>query len=386
MVSREEGWAFLREEIQARLDTLRTKHRHRSLTPAPAPGDGMIDLTHNDYLGLRTDPDHRRRMRELMEELPSGSGGSRLLGGNHPVFARLEEAFATFRGSRAALYFSSGYQANEAIAAALSRHLTCFIADEASHASIIDGQHQSPLPRAKRLRFRHNDTAHLEEILRASTARLNVIFVEGLHSMEGDFCPLSPMQELAEAHRGVLVVDEAHSLGCTGPGGRGMVDRHSRILTVNPCGKALGSQGALIAGPEWLQEYLINTSRKFIYTTAPSPMTAAALLAGLELLPRLDERRHHLQTVATGLRTALQNAGFDTGLSDSHIIPVIIGDEARTLHMQRLLAQDGFLLQAVRPPTVPSGTARLRLSVNSGITSEVAGQLVTALVRARSLA
>ena len=283
--------------------------------------------------------------------------------------------FAVFKGTESALYFSSGYAANESLIAALSFRRVRIFVDELVHASVWDGLRQSPVPRAYKCKFSHNKIEELEEKLRASDASLNIVLVESLYSMDGDLAPLPELMELVERYQGLLVVDEAHSLGCLGLGGVGLV-KSPHVISVNPCGKGFGGQGAFIACPAWFKDYLVNTSRRFIYSTASSPWLIEGLKQTLGYITHLDERREHLADLGVKVRRSLKDLGFDIGSSQSHIIPVIIGDEGRTLDVASHLLERGIVVSAVRPPTVAKGRSRLRLSLNAGLSNEQVDQVL----------
>jgi len=384
----------LEQVVCSRLDDLEAGSRRRRLEISPAfaapaplpPGQRMIDLTHNDYLGLRADPEFQERVRAAVADLPVGSGGSRLLGGEHPVFTALEREFAHFKGAPDALYFPSGYAANEAVASALARLPdVAFHSDALNHASLIDGIRLGGLPKERRPVFRHRDLAHLEQLLAASTARFNVIFTESVFSMDGDVADLAGIARLARAYRGVLVVDEAHAILCLGQDGQGLAATSGlgsdELITVNTCGKALGAAGALVAGPTWIKEFLVNTARPFIYTTAPSPWTAAALRVALHMAPGLAQRRTRLTRLADAVRTELARYGYDTGASTTHILPLIVGADTAALRFSAALADRAIHVRAIRPPTVPEGTARLRLSLHAALADTDAQRLIDTFAR-----
>jgi 8-amino-7-oxononanoate synthase len=227
------------------------------------------------------------------------------------------------------------------------------------------------LDSTRRKIFRHNDLDHLENLLKSSDAALKCVVTESLFSMDGDFAPLREMQALADQYEALLVVDEAHSIGLFGPSGHGLIGelglKHDRILSINPCGKAMGVAGAFIAGPSWFRDYLINTARGFIFSTGTSPWLAAALKESISYVSTLEERRKRLFCFAERVRTQLKAIGFDIGASQSHIIPVILGPEAYALDAEAWLRARGYRVKAIRPPTVPPESSRLRISLHAAM-------------------
>ncbi len=358
--------------IHEKLATLDAQHRRRRLrTLTEASG---IDLTHNDYMGLRADKAFQSRALAAAAPWPAGSGASRLLGGEHAIYGELEEAFAEWKGTESALYFPSGYAANEALMCALHLGDAVYFSDEWNHASLIDGMRLARLrPEQKRI-FQHNDMQHLERLLQDCNAQLKIIVVESLYSMDGDLCPARDLAALAKKHDAVLVVDEAHALGVYGPQGEGWMAAqavdHAQYISVNPCGKAMAGGGALVCGPHWLRDHLINTARSFIFTTGASPWSAAALRESVRTLKSLDDRRQEFQSRISRMHKHLDELGFDKGRSMTHIIPIILGPEAEALRAEAFCQQRGVLARAIRPPTVPEGSCRLRLSLHAGLSDD----------------
>ncbi len=370
-----------RRALRALAD-LAAASRLRSLVPSPHAPDAL-DLTHNDYLGLRDDEGHQAALRAAAFALPCGAGASRLLGGEHPIFSTLERAFAAFKQADASLYFPSGYAANESVITTLARLPgTAFFSDALNHASLIDGFRLAALPAARKAIYRHADVADLEARLRASDAPVNVIVSETVFSMDGDIAPLGELARLAAAHRGVLVLDEAHAVFALGEAGRGLATSAHlggcELITVDTCGKALGAQGAFVSGPAWLRELLVNWARPFIYTTAASPWIAAALLETLARAPLMQARRERLASVHEKVRAGLLRRGLDLGGSKTHIIPILLGDDAAALAWSARLAAQRIHARAIRPPTVPEGGARLRLSLHAAVTDEQIERLIAA--------
>ena len=342
-----------------------------------------INLSSNDYLGLSTDP---RLARAITVALEGGSAvastGSRLLSGNSPEWERVESDFARFIGTEAALFFSSGYAANLGLLGAILRPDDVVFSDESNHASLIDGIR---LSRARKVIFPHLDLDFLEDALRKSDAAgRKFIVVESLFSMEGDRAPIAELLSLADRFGAELIVDEAHATGVFGPRGRGLVaaaNGNARVLaSVHTCGKALASAGAFVCGSETLKQYLVNRARTFIFSTALPPYFAAQIAKAVEIGSEADAVRERLQVLSNFLRERLRAAGFDTGTSDSQIVPVLLGGNDTAIRYADALQRQGFAVRPIRPPTVPEGTSRLRLSVTAKLSEEVLDRLVKVLV------
>jgi 8-amino-7-oxononanoate synthase len=385
-----DGWSYLEERISADLKNLELAGRLRSLlspTASNPSGQSLLDLTHNDYLALKSDGEFRERGLDVTQQVEFGSGGSRLLGGNHPIFSKLESKFSEFKGCAASLYFSSGFLANIGVITTLARLGARFFSDQLNHASIIDGFKLAGIPRADREIYGHLDLGDLECRLQRSQSPVNFIVTESVFSMDGDVADLGELQRLAQKYQGVLVVDEAHAVGCFGVGGSGMISEqglnHAQIISVNACGKALGAQGALVSGPSWFRDALINYARSFIYSTAPSPFIAGIALAAISYIATLDERRSALADKSRDLRLELQAHGIDTGNSKTHILPLILGSDQKALAMSAQLFGRGILARAIRPPTVPEGQSRVRMSLNSGLSRGEMERVARAILSTR---
>ncbi|HEX5482620.1 MAG TPA: 8-amino-7-oxononanoate synthase [Terriglobia bacterium] len=344
-----------------------------------------VDLSSNDYLNLSRDPRLKHAVLSSIEaDAALASGGSRLLSGNAPVWEELEAEFARFVGAESALFFSSGYAANIGVLSALVRPEDIVFSDCANHASLIDGIR---LSRARKVIFPHRDMNFLEHHLHRAAPELceKFIVVESLFSMEGDRPPLHDIAALAEKYGAAVIVDEAHATGVLGPEGRGLIAEASlenKILaSIHTCGKALASAGAFVAGPAALKRYLVNRARTFIFSTALPPYMAHQICAALKLARTADDRRRHLLHLASVLRRRLKQAGLDTGRSDSQIVPVLLGANDVALGVAADLERAGFALRAIRPPTVPDGTARLRISLHAGLSDAEVERLAQALER-----
>jgi 8-amino-7-oxononanoate synthase len=366
----------------------------RSLQPPSG-----IDLCSNDYLGLSRHPLLAARLAEGAHTEGCGSTGSRLLRGERACFDDLEHRFARFTGAERALYFAAGYLANLAVLTTLPEGGDVILSDERNHASLIDG---ARLSRAQTVVFPHNDVEALRQKLAELPASgVRFIVVESLFSMDGDMAPLARYAALCRESGAVLVVDEAHAVGIYGPCGTGLTEvigvRHpsdpgangvprgaetATVITVSTAGKALGVSGAFVAGPAWAIEYLIQRARPFVFSTAPPPALASALHASLDLIRDEPDRRLRLKARARYLRDALATAGIAIPAGSSQIIPIVIGDNERAVLVARALQADGFDVRAIRPPSVPPGSARLRLSVNAELSEETLDRFVAALAAA----
>jgi 8-amino-7-oxononanoate synthase len=341
-----------------------------------------IDLSSNDYLGLSTHPVVKHRMAEAVAREGCGSTGSRLLRGERESFSSLEERFASFKGAERALYFSSGYLANLAVLSTLAEEGDIIYSDERNHASLIDGIR---LAHARRVIFPHNDAGTLARLLREETsAGQKFVVTESLFSMDGDMAPLTEYATICHRRGAALIVDEAHAVGVYGAHGSGLIEVTGiePFLSVNTAGKALGVCGAFVAGPSWGIEYLMQRARQFIFSTAAPPPVASALDASLTLLESEPWRRRQLLDRASYLRRRLDEAGIAVADGVSQIIPVFLGDNQRAVQVAAALQREGFDVRAVRPPSVPTGTARLRLSVNTSLSEETLDRFVAALADA----
>ena len=369
-------------EQLARYDTklrqLEQKDRRRRLC-----AETGIDFSSNDYLGLASCPRMAAgTMAALERGVPLGAGGSRLLRGNHEEHEALEAEAAAFFGSERVLYFGSGYAANLAVLSTLPQRGDLVLHDVLIHASAHAGVKAG---RAEAMAVRHNDAEACEEAIRRWRQGGGIgtpwIVVESLYSMDGDRAPLQDLMAVADRHDGFLFVDEAHASGVWGPNGRGLAadfEGRENVLVLHTCGKALGVSGAFVAGSAVLLDYLVNHAKPFIYSTAPSPLQAASLREVLRILRDEPERRrrlHHLVRLADGLSTDLLGTS-----SGSQIQPVVVGSNGRAIRLADRLRQDGFDVRAIRPPTVPAGTARLRISITCNVEEEDVRSLFDHLV------
>jgi 8-amino-7-oxononanoate synthase len=319
-----------------------------------------IQLNSNDYLGLSGHPRLKEAIaRALQEDDRFASTGSRLLSGNHERWEQLETEFAEFAGAEAALYFPSGYAANVGLLSSVLKPEDLVFSDASNHASLIDGIR---LSRARKVVFPHLDLNFLEDALRRHDGDgRKVVVLESIFSMEGDRAPLDDLSTLCDRFGASLIVDQAHSVGVE------MEPWRDVLAAVYPCGKALVSMGGFVAGSCGLRDYLVNHARTFIFSTALPPYVAAHVREAIALVSAADAERERVQELTGHLRQALLAAGFDIGRSDSQIIPIVLGTNETALRVASAAAEAGFAIRAIRPPTVPAGTARLRVSVNAAL-------------------
>jgi 8-amino-7-oxononanoate synthase len=336
-------------------------------------GRWLLNASSNDYLGLASDPRLMEAGIKAMERYGFGAGASRLITGDSQLHEELESAIALWKGTESALLFNSGYQANIGVISALVGEGDLIYSDALNHASIIDG---CRLSRAQVRIYRHLDLDHLESLLKEDRERKcrKLIVTETIFSMDGDEAPLLTIVELSNRYGVWLMVDEAHAGGVLGPKGRGLVADlgipvEAITVSIGTLGKAVGSFGAYMAGSRLMREYLINRARSFIFTTAlPIPVIAASL-KGIELIQSMDDARKRLLDEAIKVRSVLREQGLAIPYGRSPIIPWILGDEATTLTASHLLREQGILGVPIRPPTVPQGTSRIRITLTSAFSS-----------------
>jgi 8-amino-7-oxononanoate synthase len=341
----------------------------------------VLNFSSNDYLGLANDARIKKAAVEAIEEFGLGSGASRLICGNMAPHERLEEELAVFKKTERALVFSSGYMANTGIISALMDRRSIVLSDKLNHASIIDG---IILSRARLVRYPHADMQALQELLTSLPAHLSKLIVtDTVFSMDGDRAPLKEIVDLAGRYEAMVMVDEAHAFGVLGLKGSGLVEElglDGQVdIQMGTLSKAAGCFGAYACGTKVLREYLINKSRSFIYTTAMPPALAQAARVALQIILEGSQLRRNLQEKADYLRAKLQGMGFDTIDSSTPIIPILVKDPLKALAMSKRLLQQGIFVQAIRPPTVPIATARLRLTVMATHTKEDLDRLLNAI-------
>jgi glycine C-acetyltransferase/8-amino-7-oxononanoate synthase len=327
-------------------------------------GAEVLLLCSNNYLGLADHPNVRSAAATAAERYGAGSGASRLISGTMSIHRKLEERLAEFKGTEAALLFGSGYLANTGTVGALAGRGEVVFSDELNHASLIDG---CRLSRAETFVYRHRDVEHLEYGLDQVGSRAALIVTDGVFSMDGDVAPLVELAELARRYGCRLMVDEAHGTGALGPGGRGAVAAAGLEgevdVVIGTLGKALGGYGAYVCASAEVIELLVNVSRPFIFSTAPPPPSVGAALAALSMLDSRPGLVEQLRRNAASLRQALTSNGLEIGPSRTQIVPVIVGDARRAVTLAERTLDGGIFAQAIRPPTVPEGSSRLRLTV-----------------------
>jgi 8-amino-7-oxononanoate synthase len=383
---------FIEEEL-AQLESSERRRRLKSLEAGGSrhleyAGRRLINFSSNDYLGLSCHPLIKQAAQEAIAQHHASTASSRLICGNLAIHERLEEELARFKGKEAALVFSSGYMTNLGILTALAGEEDQIFSDALNHASIIDG---CRLSRARTFVYRHRDANHLESLLRqASACRRRIIVSDALFSMDGDVADLPGLVELAGRYDCLLILDEAHATGVLGSSGRGIVEHFADEgaisagadgvdLAMGTLSKALGSFGGFVACSARMRELLINKARPFIFSTALPPSAAGAARAGLELIQRepflLETLRKNFRLLAGKLRAQ----GFDLGQSQSPILPIIFGQEASALRISEELMGEGYFVPAIRPPSVPEGSSRLRITVTAAHSEEEIRELATTI-------
>ena len=379
------------EQRLAELEDQGLRRRMRLVSGPQGPrvvldGKGVLLLCSNNYLGLAEHERVRAAAADAALRWGAGAGASRLVSGTMTIHRRLEERLAAFKGTERALLFGSGYLANIGVISALATAGgpdTVIFSDALNHASIVDG---CRLARAQTVVYDHCDTEHLAWCLQQHAGRPAVIVTDSVFSMDGDVAPLAEIAVLARRFGARLVVYEAHGTGCRGPGGRGAVAEAGLDgtvdLVVGTLGKALGAYGAFVACSATMADFLTNTSRPLIFSTAPPPPAVAAALAALELIVQEPERVSRLQANADILRDALAREGFEVAGSTTQIVPLIVGDAALALRICEAAIDGGIFAQAIRPPTVPHGTSRLRLAVMASHTKPELREAARVLGRA----
>ncbi len=362
-------------------------YRTRKLLQSPQTPEVIVDgkkyiaFCSNDYLGLANHPDVIASLQKAADKFGVGSGASHLVAGHSSEHHALEEELAAFTGRERALLFSTGYMANMGAITALVGQGDAVFEDRLNHASLLDA---GLLSGARFQRFLHNDLDNLQSRLTKTEATRKLIVVDGVFSMDGDCAPLTELAELAAKHNAWLMVDDAHGFGCLGKAGGGSAEYFGLSpdqlpILMGTLGKAFGTFGAFIAGSETLIETLIQFARPYIYTTAMPPAIAAATRTSLRLLQTEHWRRAHLQQLIARFRTGAQQIGLHLMDSFSAIQPIVIGDEAKALAISEQLAARGFLIIAIRPPTVPVGSSRLRVTFTAQHSIEQVDALLIAL-------
>ena len=359
--------------IQDELQTIRDASLYRRLRRVEGDqgptlildGREVINFSSNNYLGIANHPNLAAAAKQAIDQYGCGSGASRLISGNMALHEELEAKLAELKGTEAGLVFNSGFQANTGILSTLTSEGDVIFSDALNHASIIDG---CRLSRAKTLIYAHRDLDQLAAALtQAANSRRKLIVTESIFSMDGDEAPLAGIVDLAEKHGAMVMVDEAHATGLFGANGAGVVAKLNlgdRVLVqMGTLGKALGGFGAYVAGSRSLRELLINRCRSFIFTTSLPPAVMAMAIAAIDLVKCEPERRERLWRNCRILSEGLRAQGFHLGASASPILPLIIGDAGKCMRFSEQLLSRGIFAQGIRPPTVPEGTSRLRITV-----------------------
>jgi glycine C-acetyltransferase/8-amino-7-oxononanoate synthase len=362
----------LSTDIHDRLAEIHNRGLYRRMRCVSGPqgprvlldGKPVLLLCSNNYLGLADHPRVREAAAEAAMRYGAGSGASRLVSGNMTIHRRLEEQLASFKHADACLLFGSGYLANAGVVSALAREGDVVFSDALNHASIVDG---CRLARADTFVYDHCDTDHLEWGLRQAEGRGSLIVTDGVFSMDGDIAPLERLVELGQRYDARVMVDDAHGTGAIGPDGRGSVAaaglEDEVDVVVGTLGKALGSYGAFVCCDPSMAKYLINSARTLIFSTALPPPAVAAAMAALDLLREQPRRVEKLQRNARVLREALGNEGLPMPDAGTQILPLVVGDANEAVRASERALERGIFAQAIRPPTVPAGTSRLRLAV-----------------------
>jgi 8-amino-7-oxononanoate synthase len=366
------------DEFELQLRELDNKGRYRQLRARTG-----TDFTSNDYLGLAESDELRQAATEAIARgVPIGAGGSRLLRGNHPEHEALEAEAASYFGAETALYFGAGYTANHAIFSTLPQRGDIVLHDELVHASVHEGLRYCRAPHES---VPHNDAgafdARLAQWRKTGGRGRPWISVESVYSMDGDSPALADLVGVADRHDAVLVVDEAHATGVLGPDGRGLAapfEGRDNIITLHTCGKALGTSGGFVLGPKIVRDFLVNRARPFIFATAPSPLIAAVTRVALRIARDRPERRERLaHLVSHAARELKMRSGLDA--QPSHILPIIVGADTKAVSLAASLQEQGFDIRAIRPPTVPEGTARLRIALSANLNEGVISELFAAI-------
>ena len=376
-------------DLSQDLNQRREQNLYRATRLAQSPQgpvmqiDGVEYLTFcsNDYLGLANHPALISAFQTAANEFGVGSGAAHLVNGHSYYHQKLEETLAEFTGRESALLFSTGYMANLGVITALLNKQDAVFEDKWNHASLLDA---GLLSGARFQRYLHNDIANLNGRLQRTDARRKLIVTDGVFSMDGDAADLSALAHVAKHNDAWVMVDDAHGLGVLGKHGAGICEAQQQTqddvqILMGTLGKGMGTAGAFVAGSKQLIEYLTNFARPYIYTTAMPAAIAAATLASIKIVKHEPERRAHLQSLIQQFKTGANQLGLNLMASDTAIQPILIGDAQQALHISEQLKQQGIMVTAIRPPTVPAGTARLRVTLSAAHSSEQIEKLLHAL-------
>ena len=375
--------------LQAQLNQRREEHLYRTRlnvasgcsSTLSVGGRSLVNFCSNDYLGLASHPDISQALKQAADLYGTGSGASHLVSGHSVVHHQLEERLAEFTGRPRALLFSAGYMANIGAINALVGRRDLVLQDQLNHASLLDG---GRLSQADFKRYKHVDMTSLEQRLEQSSAARKLIVSDGVFSMDGNLAPLPEISTLAKKHSAWLMVDDAHGVGVLGQQGGGLVEELNMTIEqvpvlVGTLGKSFGTFGAFVAGSEALIETLIQFSRSYIYTTALPPAIAAATLASLKIVREETWRRDKLAQLVRRFRRGAEQIGLQLAESNTPIQPVLINNDEKVIQVGQQLRTAGFLVGAIRPPTVPVGTGRLRITFSADHSEEQVDKLVAAL-------
>jgi 8-amino-7-oxononanoate synthase len=375
--------------LHAQLDQRRAEHLYRTRlnvasgcsSTLEVDGSTLINFCSNDYLGLASHPEINQALKKAVDQYGIGSGASHLISGHSTAHQQLEEQLADFTGRPRALLYSTGYMANMGTINALVGRHDLVLQDQLNHASLLDGGH---LSRAISQRYKHSDLDNLQQRLEQSSAARKLIVTDGVFSMDGDLASLAQLSEMAAAHNGWLMVDDAHGFGVLGKQGGGLVEELNLSceqvpILVGTLGKSFGTFGAFVAGSEALIESLIQFSRSYIYTTAMPPAIAAATLTSLKIVRKETWRREKLASLIAQFRRGAEQIGLQLMDSSTPIQPVVINDDQKVMQISAALREQGFLVGAIRPPTVPVGSGRLRITLSADHSEQQVDQLLEAL-------
>jgi 8-amino-7-oxononanoate synthase len=382
-----------REFIQSELGRLKQQGLYRKLRRVDGEqgvtlildGQEVLNFCSNNYLGLANHPALRQAAKEAIDRYGCGSGASRLISGNMTLHEELEAKIAALKGTEAALVFNSGFQANVGLLSSLVGERDVIFSDALNHASVIDG---CRLSRAQIVVYPHSDLSRLEDGLKKAPVKSRKLIVtETLFSMDGDEAPLAEIVDLADRYEAMLMVDEAHATGVFGPNGAGVVAKlglgERVLLQMGTLGKALGGFGAYVAGSNALRDLLINRCRSFIFTTSLPPTVLAMAIAAIDLSIKEPQRRLALWHNCRALKEGLKRMDFSLGQSESQILPLIIGEAQECIAFSERLLDKGIFVQGIRPPTVPEGTSRLRITLMATHTHEHLHRALKALEEVR---
>ncbi len=362
-------------------------YRSRRLLESPQgacveiDGQKLVNFSSNDYLGLANHPDIVTAFKQAVDEYGVGSGSAHLICGHHRVHQQLEEELADFVGRDRVLLFSNGYMANLGIISTLVSTGDAVYEDRLNHASLLDGGRMAG---ARFQRYRHGDIEHLKTILNRNLSRKKMIVTDGVFSMDGDLAPMADLVRIARSNKALLMIDDAHGLGIVGKKGGGVLEefqlsQHDVPVLMATLGKGFGTYGAFVAGSESLIDFLLQKARTYTFTTALPPALAEATRASLKLIIQEDWRREKLQLLSIQLKTGIRQLGLDLLESESAIHAVIIGDNYRTSEISNQLLNMGIFVSAIRPPSVPKGKARLRITLSAKHEAQDVDRLLSAL-------